>query len=289
SSLKELYVNTIVADNELLLLAQLNQLQTLVVDGSWVNREKITDKGMKTIADSFQHLRRLEVKASAANSLDNYIANHLSSLTRLSLSRCGAVTDLSLASLHYLRDLRELNLTANHRVTGSCFKSLGPALTRLERLYLSATSLNDESTVYLLSFRKLLSLSAGCCSRITAVGLLLLAQLRNLRHLKCFSVHCLNDDVLTAYSANLEYLKTINLSNCTLVTNAGVAQLELSLRVLETIDISGLEHITDEALEPIESYKASPRIVEIIADNSGLSEECSARLKLMEIEVYQCS
>ncbi|CUG68167.1 Hypothetical protein, putative [Bodo saltans] len=288
SSLKELYVSTIVADKELLLLAQLSRLETLVVSGSWVNREKITDKGMTTIADSFRHLRRLELNASTLTGVDNYIAKHLSSLTRLNLSQCALVTDASLASLSYLTELRELNLSVNHRVTGSFLKNLCHTVRYLDTLYLSSTCMNDESVAHLLPFRRLSSLSLDCCAGVTVAGLLLLAQLRNLRKLSCVSVHCLNDDVLAAYSQNLESLETISLTYCISVTNAGIIQLLLSLRVLEFIDISGLGHITDEALEPIESYRASPRIVEICADFSGISEECSARLKLMEIEVYQC-
>jgi hypothetical protein len=287
--LKELHVNSVVCNEGLEHLAgSLLQLEALVVNGGWATHNKISDDGMVTISSSFPMLRRLEVCGSAATSFGlQRMAATLRHLTHITLCRCN-VTDVSLEHLGSLTELRELILSINYDVTGSGLRMLSP-VKHLSKLELTSTNMKNESVNFLLVFKELRHLSLGCCVLLSPSGLTLLSQIHGLHTLTLASLYSLTDCVLMSFGSSLHQLRVIDLTYCTAITNGGVAGLLLALQRLEFIDVSGCANITDEAMEPIESLRASPCLDAVGANFSGISEECAERLQTMfVVNVENC-
>ncbi len=144
-----------------------------------------------------------------------------------------------------MTELRSLRLGCNDAIADSGLENLR-ALTSLESLDLSQTSVTEKGLAELLSLRNLRALDLSFCA-LTDASAELLAQVTSLSELKLSGVKI--DDAGLARLAALKNLETLDLA-WTDVTDRGLMHLS-TLPKLRRLSLHG-DHVTDAGLAGLE-------------------------------------
>ena len=166
-----------------------------------------------------------------------------------------------------IRGLRVLDLSFCVEVNASVFRGVAQSLTRLEVLYLkNLPFLDDEGMTALASSCKLLKLlDVSCCPKLTGAAVAAIGL--HLKELKMFNV----DEMYSLHTEDLAPLllnagsvglHTLNLRQChnlrglaTAATAGLGSDSTVSLLRMENLNLSGVHHLTDDSLGPLESAK----------------------------------
>lgn len=111
----------------------------------------------------------------------------------------------------------------------------------------------DADMVHVGAFRKLRSLTLGCCHEITDTGLAHIARLTEMEHLDLYECIQVTDGGLT-YLEGMSNLKILNLSWCDKVGDAGLAHLS-GLTQMRCLDLNGT-NVTDGGLANLRGMRA---------------------------------
>jgi Leucine-rich repeat (LRR) protein len=198
---------TVVGDGILIAIASLPSLETLNLAYT-----KVTDIALARAVRNMTQLRWLSLEETAVTDFSlERIAAGASKLRHLDLSDT-AVTALGISALHFLPDLRSLNI-------GFCPQVNGKGLNLGSLHALEALTLDGEQ-------------------KIGDEGLADIASLRNLRELDLYSA-LITDDGLTelAHSPVADTLVSLDLSSCVSITDASVKHLA-RMRNLHTLNLS---------------------------------------------------
>jgi hypothetical protein len=288
------YINPVNIDDEFLskICKYFPNLEVLNLFGS-----RITNKGLKIIGENFKKLKDLNLSSAKKITDDGiFYLSQLKELKNLNLSEIFGknITDTSLEylknlnlkkiilencyttnnSLKYLegyKDLEELNLKNNYKVTDDGLFYLRN-LKNLEILTLTGSFMEDaDENMYFLrnltNLKELKIAGIGVAHKVASY----LENLKNLTHLEI----CVEDESIY-HLRNLTQLKVLFIHNC-LVTDKGVDYLSglINLRALHlygsSMTYKGLEKLKNlkklQYLEITSFEKIGSKGVKIIAEN----------------------
>ena len=203
----------------------------------------------------------------------------------LDLSLCGELTDTGLATLLHMSGdkLKDLNLAGNWIVTGDSLGGLGLQFPHLEILNISdCGELTDTGLMNLLQmsgnklkqlklydnvqvsgdclgglelqFPHLDILSISNCRKLTGTGLINLLQMsgNKLKHLKLVVNQLVTGDCLVGLELQFPHLESLNLFNCTKLTDTGLVNLlQMSGNKLVNVDLSFCIQLSEEGLQEL--------------------------------------
>ena len=193
-------------------------------------RAQINDRVLQKLVDEKFFAYETFINLSNTGITDVGLASlaQLSNLRNLNLSGCTGITDEGLASLAQLTSLRTLFLSGCTSITDAGLASLA-SLQHLKYLKLSGcTGITDEGLASLAQLKRLGTLYLSGCTGITGVGLAPLAQLPNLQLLKLSGCTGITDERLESL-AQLSQLYLLDLSGCTGITRNALNKLRNKL------------------------------------------------------------
>lgn len=178
----------------------------------------------------------------------------LSELHTLILQDCQALSDeaLRFISLGLGGCLRTLDLSFCASVTDSGVKWLARMPSLRELNLRSCDNVSDIGMGYLAeNGSRLTSLDVSFCERVTDAALVHISQ--GLLHIRALSVNAcgVGDDGLARLARSARDLTTLNLGQCSRLTDTSLHAVAQHLRHLESIDLYGCTRITTAGLERI--------------------------------------
>lgn len=240
-----------ISDNALIVVAEkLPKLIKLDVSGC----VKLSDKGLLAVAN-LTELEELEfndctdkVFSKITDVTLSAIANKLTSLKKLGMSRCSVSDKGILEIMSKLKGIQRLNM--NFLPHGVTIDAIAAHLTDLRELNFSnAGSVKDESIKALVEhFPDLEVLHLNSVSLSAESGLLIANNLPALRALSLsFSV---NNEMLSMIAANHSDLQELNLNFCEEVDQLGVREL-VKLKNLKKLELLNCKGIDDNCVSMI--------------------------------------
>ncbi|XP_013395196.1 F-box/LRR-repeat protein 14 [Lingula anatina] len=199
-------------------------------------------------------IRRIQV-LSLRRSLKDVILG-VPNIESLNLSGCYIVTDIGLAHAFNqdIFTLTELNLSLCKQVTDSSLRRIAQFLKNLETLELGGcTNVTNTGLLYIaMCLRRLKSLNLRSCRHISDEGISHLSGLNphtangnlELEFLGLQDCQKLTDQALKHVSVGQMYLKSINLSFCASVTDAGLRFLA-KMNSLRDVNLRSCDNVSD--------------------------------------------
>uniref|UniRef100_A0A671NCU8 F-box and leucine-rich repeat protein 7 n=1 Tax=Sinocyclocheilus anshuiensis TaxID=1608454 RepID=A0A671NCU8_9TELE len=262
-------------------------LETVVVSGC----QRLTDRGLYTVAQCSPELRRLEVAGcyNVSNEAVFEVVSRCPNLEHLDVSGCSKVTCISLtrdvsfklSPLHGQQiSIRYLDMTDCFALEDEGLHTIAAHCTQLTHLYLRrCVRLTDEGlrflVIYCPSVRelsvsdcrfisdfglreiaklegRLRYLSIAHCGRITDVGVRYIAKYcKRLRYLNARGCEGLTDHGIEHLAKNCLKLKSLDIGKCPLVSDAGLEQLALNSFNLKRLSLKSCESITGRGLQVV--------------------------------------
>ncbi|KAK3105666.1 hypothetical protein FSP39_002961 [Pinctada imbricata] len=226
--------------------------------------EKLTNKGLHTVAKRCPELRHLEIQgcSNVTNQSLYEVVSYCVNLELLDVTGCPCVTCISLtdrvlqtATAHHLRQvyLRILDMTDCYALEDEGLGVIASHCSQLQYLYLRrCVRIGDAGIQYVANYCSFLKeLSISDCRKITDYGICELAKLGdNLRYLsiaKCDKVSDVGIIQLTKCCRKLRYL---NMRGCEAVSDDSMDVLARHCSKIKSLDIGKCD-ITDEGLQVV--------------------------------------
>lgn len=160
------------------------------------------------------------------NALNN-VAKGLVDLEVLNLSFCCGITDLGLAYLAGLKNLKEIDLRSCDNIGDDGISNLTDGCSSLT------------------------SLDVSFCDRIGDASLKHISHsLYNLRHLGLGSCR-ITDEGLFAVARNLQDIRILNIGQCNMITDKGLSYIAENLRNVTSVDLYGCTKVTKNGLNQV--------------------------------------
>ncbi|XP_015126503.1 F-box/LRR-repeat protein 14 [Diachasma alloeum] len=261
SSLTELNLSLCkqVTDNSLGRIAQyLKNLESLELGGCC----NITNTGLLLIAWGLKKLKRLDLR-SCWHISDAGIG-HLAGMSRetaagnlalehLGLQDCQRVSDEALRHISVgLTCLKSTNLSFCVSITDAGLKHLAKMSSLREVNLRSCDNISDVGMAYLAEGgSRISSLDVSFCDKIGDLALVYISQgLFNLKSLS-LSACQVNDEGICKIAKTLHELETLNVGQCSRLTDKALFTIGESMGQLKCIDLYGCTKITTSGLEVI--------------------------------------
>ena len=231
------------------------QLKTLPDECCYIAREDLLQ------LTSLTNLSSLQLSSELLDDASLGALPHLTSLTRLDIARCSAVSDqglqhlagmralqaLSLENCYLLTDdgalsalagltaLQELNLTGCHKV-GDGIGAVVERMGSLERLFISRCGISEVGLEGLQHLQSLHLLEMNFCVNVALGRLDHLSRLTTLRALS-LRIMKVTDQSLRRVLKEMEHMQDLNLSQCFFLGDACIPAIN-GLKHLTALDLS---------------------------------------------------
>lgn len=252
--------------------------------------EKLTNKGLHTIAKRCPELRHLEIQGCANVNNDSLfeIASYCVNLEYLDVTGCPCITSVSLttqvleqATAHHLRQiyLRFLDMTDCYALEDEGLQTLTLHCTQLQHLYLRRCVRIGDAGVQAIGINcpyikelsisdcrkvtdygvcalskigdNLRYLSVAKCDKVSDVGVIQLAKnCRKLRYLNVRGCEAVSDDAMDVLARNCSKLKSLDIGKCD-VTDEGLQVLSHNCSQLKKLSLKSCDAITDDGVKCI--------------------------------------
>lgn len=250
--------------------------------------KQITDSSLGRIARYLKHLRVLEL-GGCSNITSNGLllcAWGLRKLNTLNLRSCRHISDQGLFHLAGLNpaaangslELEHLVLQDCQKLTDQALKHISTGLTKLKSLNLSfCASITDTGLKFLAKMPNLCELDLRSCDNISDIGIGYLAEggswitsldvsfcdrvgdqsllhiSQGLFHLKSLSMCACNisDDGIHKFVRTAHDVNTLNIGQCSEITDKGLIFVADHLKRLRSIDLYGCTKVTTVGLERV--------------------------------------
>ncbi|GBP94593.1 hypothetical protein EVAR_9478_1 [Eumeta japonica] len=241
-------------------------------------------------------VRRLQVLSLRRGLRDAVAA--LPGLESLSLSGCYSVTDAALASAFATESpaLRRLDLSLCKQVTDSSLGRIAQSLKNLEELELGGCSNITDTGLLLIAWglRKLRRLDLRSCWHVTDAGLAHLCggagEARGtpeLEHLGLQDCQRLTDEALRHAAAGLPRLRSVNLSFCVAVSDAGLRHLA-RLPQLEDVNLRACDGVSDAGVAQLAEAGRLRALDVSFCDKVGDEALCGGLGALRSLSLSAC-
>ena len=157
------------------------------------------------------------------------VVARISGLTFLDLSGCSQISDVGIEALSSLATLREVDITGCLLITAVGVGKLPPGVTAVCKSSWCATKASDDTLLALSRLRGVTSLDLADSSGITDSGL--------------------HGFVSPASAAST--IRTLNLTNCSALTNAAMKSVAQNMPALKALTISGCSNVTAKGLSHV--------------------------------------
>lgn len=248
-----------ITDSSLGRIAQyLKCLQVLELGGC----TNITNTGLLLIAWGLKKLNKLNLRS--CRHISDVGIGHIAGLNRdaadgnleleyLGLQDCQKLTDDALRNVSLgLLNLKSINLSFCASMTDSGLKYLAKMLSLRELNLRSCDNISDIGIAYLADGgSRIICLDVSFCDKIGDQGLVNISQ--GLFQLKSLSLSAcqISDDGINRIARTLHDLDTLNIGQCSRITDRGLALIGDHLKNLRCIDLYGCTKITTVGLERI--------------------------------------
>lgn len=266
--------------------------------------ERLSDKGLHTIAKRCSELRRLELQgcSNISNEALFEVTSYCVNLEHLDVTGCPCVTSISLtdqmlmqASAHHLRQihLRFLDMTDCYALDDEGLRTVSLHCSHLRFLYLRrCVRIGDNGLQFIAHYCSgIRELSISDCRKITDFGLCELAKLDDLRYLsvaKCDKVSDVGIIHITKHCRKLRYL---NMRGCEAVSDDAMDVLARNCSRIRSLDIGKCD-VTDEGLQVLaqncsQLKKLSLKSCDAITD-SGVKAIAKQCRNLQQLNIQDC-
>jgi F-box/leucine-rich repeat protein 14 len=253
-----------VSDMGLGCIAQhLKNLKELQLGGTQLN---ITNRGLMAISVGLKKLKSLNLRGChgisdtgisyiAGRSENSMCGNH--DLEHLGLQDCQRITDTALEFVSAgLTSLKTIDLSFCFSVTDDGIKFLAKMRSLLEINLRRCNSITDTGLGYLAglpgqqSLAPLAALDVSFCEKVGDQGLVHLSRLHSLQSLSFCSCD-ISDFGIEQIVQTLHSLTTLNIGQCTRITDRSLLLISTHMGQLTSIDLYGCNNITTSGLEKI--------------------------------------
>lgn len=224
--------------------------------------KQVTDTSLGKIAQYLKNLEVLELGGccNVTNVGMLLVGWGLKKLRRLNLRSCWHISDHGISHLTGLNPdfgngnvaLEYLGLQDCQRLSDEALRHVAIGLTGLKSINLSfCVSITDVGLKYLAKMSSLRELNLRACDNITDIGMAFLAE-RGSRITSLDVSFCdkIGDHALLHVSQGLFNLKSLSLNTCN-ISDDGIVKIASTLQDLETLNIGQCSKITDKALHTI--------------------------------------
>lgn len=223
--------------------------------------KQVTDSALNKIAENLRNLELLELGGcSNITNLGLYwIAGGLKRLKKLDLRSCWIISDQGIAHLAGLTSetlgnpaLELLGLQDCQRLSDESLRHISTGFKNLQSINLSfCICITDSGLKYLAKMPSLRELNLRSCDNISDIGMAYLAEggskILSLDVAFCEKV---GDQALVHISQGLFLLRSLSLSACQ-VSDEGICRIAKNLPDLETLNIGQCTRLTDNCLHTI--------------------------------------
>ncbi|XP_063165430.1 F-box and leucine-rich repeat protein 13 [Candoia aspera] len=211
----------------------------------------VSDKGLRTLGVC----NLAKVKIQGSNQVTDLSFKVMSEcwpqMKHIRVSYCPKLTDVALKLITPLDHIVILNLSGCIRISDSGIRSLveGPSGPRLKELILTNCCYISESALLKVAERclSLIYLNLLNCQAVNDVGIHYLTMIPSLAYVNISRI-CITDQALESLG-KLWKIKEVVLSECKLISDAGMKALCSDLKKLDYIDFSYCQHISNNALK----------------------------------------
>ncbi|XP_062620147.1 F-box/LRR-repeat protein 7-like [Saccostrea cucullata] len=267
--------------------------------------EKLTDKGLHTIAKRCPELRQL--KMQGCSNVTNHslfeVVSYCVNLEYLDVTGCPCITCISLtpqimeqATAHHLRQiyLRTLDMTDCYALEDDGLRVIAKHCIQLQFLYLRrCVRIGDNGLQYIAYYcSELKELSISDCKKVTDFGVCELAKIgTNLRYLSVAKCDKISDVGIIQLCKRCTKLRYLNLRGCEAVSDDSLDVLARNCSKIKSLDIGKCD-VTDEGLNVLaqncpQLKKLSLKSCEAITDNGVKFLAKSCRL-LQQFNIQDC-
>lgn len=223
--------------------------------------EKLTDKGLHTIAKRCPELRHLEIQgcSNVTNHSLFEVVSYCVNLEHLDVTGCPCITRISLtpqimqqATAHHLRQiyLRTLDMTDCYALEDEGLQVIATHCSQLQFLYLRrCVRIGDAGLQFIAYYCSgLKELSISDCKKVTDFGVCELAKIgTNLRYLSVAKCDKISDVGIIQLCKHCTKLRYLNLRGCEAVSDDSMDVLARHCSKIKSLDIGKCD-VTDEGL-----------------------------------------
>jgi len=235
--------------------------------------KQVTDTGVGKVAQYLKNLESLDLSGccSITNTGLLLVAWGLKKLKRLDLRSCWHISDGGISHLAGLEPetngnhcLEYLGLQDCQRLSDEALKHISIGLTRLQAINLSfCINVTDSGLKYLAKMPNLKHVNLRACDNITDVGMAYLADGgSHISHLDVSFCDKIGDQALAHISQGLFHLKYLSLSACN-ISDEGVSKIAKTLQELETLNVGQCTKITDNSMHIIADSFGNLRCIDL--------------------------
>ncbi|XP_034982676.1 F-box and leucine-rich repeat protein 13 isoform X1 [Zootoca vivipara] len=211
----------------------------------------VSDAAFKALAKC----KLVKMKIQGSNRITDLtfklISNSWPHMKHICVGDCQKITDLSLKMIAPLPDIVILNLSDCIRVSDGGLKAFtdGASGSNIRELSLANCSYITDSAITKIAQRchNLIYLNLRYCQSVTDAGIDALTQISSLAYINISGIN-VTDQALDALG-KIWKIKEIIISECRLLTDAGIKRFCLDLRRLDHVDLSYNQQLTNNSLK----------------------------------------
>nr|SVE94211.1 EOG090X05GA [Simocephalus serrulatus] len=257
--------------------------------------KQITDSSLSRLSQHCRQLQELDLGGccNVTNAGLLLIAWGLKSLKSLNLRSCWHVSDLGIASLAGLGSDAEGNLALEHlglqdcqKLTDDALMHVSLGLKKLKSINLSfCLSISDSGLKYLAKMPSLCELNLRSCDNISDVGMAYLAEGGSrITSLDVSFCDRIDDQAVVHVAQGLVHLKQLSLSACH-VSDEGLIRVALSLLDLQTLNIGQCSRITDRSIQAVADHLRKLRCIDLYGCTKITTSGLEKIMKLPQLSV----
>jgi len=257
--------------------------------------KQITDSSLGRLAQHLRHLHELDLGGccNVTNTGLLLIAWGLKQLKSLNLRSCWHISDQGIASLAGLNSNAGGNLALEHlglqdcqKLTDEALKHVSSGLTQLKSINLSfCVSISDSGLKYLAKMASLRELNLRSCDNVSDAGMAYLAEGGSgITSLDVSFCDKIDDQALVHVAQGLLQLKQLSLSACH-VSDEGLIRLAHSLTDLQTLNIGQCSRITDRSIQAVAEQLRNLRCIDLYGCTKITTSGLERIMKLPQLSV----
>lgn len=232
-----------------------SQIRSLSVQGP---KTQLTDQELRELSESGINVVNLDISGNADVSDEGLkmLAEGCASLHSLNLSGLVKITDAGIASLTAdCHNLISLNLQNCANLTNASLKAIGEGCPEIQELDLSGNSkaqlkVDDGGLNSFLAAAKNLRQLNLTWTKVTDAGLQSLAESAKLQSIQLCWLP-ITDTSLQIIAQSSPGLISVNLNNCSKITDQGIKDLSFKCRSIQSLFLKGATGIKDDGLRAI--------------------------------------